>query len=112
MTATHIDYEGMTYALAPRLTAWLEVEDEIGALPALQRRLSLGEWRVAEVVAAFHILLHHAGCEADYIRLGEALRRKGISRCSRILAALLATFLDETASSAGSDSLTIGGKAA
>ena len=72
-----LSFDGQTYCPAPRFNTWLEIEDELGSLPALHRRLIDGGWRLAELVAAVQILLAAAGCECDYRLLGDDILRRG-----------------------------------
>ncbi len=88
MTLT-MSFDGRLYAPEPRFDTWLEIEDELGSLPALYRRLQRGEWRLAELVTAVQILLAGAGCECDYKALGEDMVRRGAESYRRTVEQLL-----------------------
>ena len=47
-----LPYAGRYFPVRADARLWLEMEDELGSLQALARRLNDGGWTLAEVVAA------------------------------------------------------------
>ena len=91
-TLTVIRFAGQMHHVRPRLSAFLEIEDELGSLAAFARRLEEGRWRRSELIAAVQILLAEAGCQADYETLGDEILQSGVEGYRRTLGRLLAAF--------------------
>jgi hypothetical protein len=77
------------YQFPPAMPLVREIEDELGAIPALAARLKNGTWRVSELVALTHMLSAAAGRIDDYDRLGEDMIREGLDGYRRAALAFL-----------------------
>lgn len=73
-----------------------EIEDEVGSVCALFTRLSGDAWTAGELVTVCHILLAGAGCQCDYIALGQDMVAQGFERYRRAVLCLLAGVLQTT----------------
>jgi len=60
-----------------RFAQVLEIERELGSLPALKERFERQDWTVGELVTLTHMLRHG---DVDYMELGERMLREGLSR--------------------------------
>lgn len=62
----------------PDLDLILEIEDELGSLPDLQRRFAEGRWTAGEAITLLHMLLARAGKNTDWRELGQAVLISGL----------------------------------
>lgn len=74
-----IEYDGRFYKPALSMTLALEVEDELGALPALAKRLEAGNFTLAELVTFTQMALQAQGRCVDYMALGAEMLQKGLA---------------------------------
>lgn len=84
-----LPYAGRYFPVRADARLWLEMEDELGSLQALARRLNDGGWTLAEVVAAVQMLLAASGCIADYMLLADDMLSRGLGEYCRVLRRLL-----------------------
>lgn len=92
MTATltqKLPYAGRYFPVRADARLWFEMEDELGSLQALARRLSDGGWTLAEVVTAVQMLLAASGCIADYMLLADDMLSRGLGEYCDALRRLL-----------------------
>lgn len=81
--------EGRELALAPSFALIAEVEERLGPLPALVRRLAGPEWRAGELAELLHLALAHApGAPAPERREG-LLLAAGLARLRPLAVELL-----------------------
>lgn len=88
-------WRGKRYTPAADIGTLLELEDEVGSLPAFLRRLEDGRWTLAELLTAVHAFLHAAGCECDYGELGREVVARGAGSYRRAVGAYLCGVLGE-----------------
>ncbi len=69
--------EERIYKIAPDMNIVCAIEDELGGIPALARRLTSGNWRMAELVTLIHIMLQMAGKNMDFMTLGNVILKEG-----------------------------------
>lgn len=72
-----LDYEQRLYRVALDFAAISEIEEELGSAFQFYTRLMKGEWTVGELVSVCHILLSRAGCQCDYMALGQQMVLRG-----------------------------------
>jgi len=83
MAALRLTLGGVHYAVRPDARLLLQIEDELGALPALAADFRAGLWRFADLVSLLHMLLQHAGKTLDYHALGNLVLQTGVAECHR-----------------------------
>ena len=81
-------FEGRFYAVRPDIRTYLEIEDELGSLAQLKRRLQEGIWTLAELITVVQIFLQSSGKQADFLQLGAEMTIRGID-AYRIMAVQL-----------------------
>lgn len=75
-----LGYAQRLYRIAIDFSTALEIEDEVGSLAEFYERLMGGHWTLGELVTVCHILLGQAGCEPDYMVLGQEIVSHGVAR--------------------------------
>ena len=94
MTAAAVlGYAQRLYRVALDFAAIGEIEDEIGSISMLHTRLANGGWTAGELVTVCHILLARAGCNCDYMALGQDMVMCGFERYRVVVAQLLGDIL-------------------
>lgn len=73
-----LPFGGETFYIAPDLDLVLEIEDELGSLPALFLRFRSNEWKASEAITLIQMMLAHAGKTIDWKDLGRALLAEGM----------------------------------
>jgi len=79
MTGISFLHRGRKVRLAPDMRLLLEIESELGPLPALNRAFAQ-DWRLADLVSLVHMLLESAGIDEDYLALGDEMLESGLGR--------------------------------
>jgi hypothetical protein len=80
MTGISFLHRGRNIRIAPDMHLLLDIESELGPLPALHRAFGAEGWRLSELAALIHMLLESAGIEEDYLALGDEMLESGLGR--------------------------------
>lgn len=72
----------------------LSIEDAVGALTSLRRRLEDGQWTAADIVTVIHEILHAAGRDIDFMELGGLVIAEGVNHYRNIALRFCETVLD------------------
>jgi len=83
MQALRFTLGGVQYAIRPDACLLLQIEDELGALPALATGFRTGRWHFADLVSLLHMMLQHGGRTLDYHVLGNLVLQAGVAECHR-----------------------------
>lgn len=86
-------FDQKTYDILPSARLLLDIEDELGSLPALYARLNSDSWTAGDIVSAFHMMLESAGRSIDFMELAGRLFADGISTYRQILRQFLSIAL-------------------
>lgn len=84
-----LGYAQRLYRIVLDFATLSEVEDELGSAVQLYTRLVEGGWTAGELVSVCHILLSRAGCQCDYMALGQEMVMQGFERYRFTVAQLL-----------------------
>lgn len=84
MNMLRIRIGGVQHAVRPDMSLLLQIEQELGALPALAQTFRGQGWHVADLVSLLHIILQHSGKTPDYLVLGNLVLQNGLDEAHRM----------------------------
>lgn len=74
-----LPFGGGIVLVQPDLELFLEIEQELGSLPDLQRRFADGRWTAGEAITLLHMTLARGGRETDWRELGKTVMENGLN---------------------------------
>jgi len=72
-------FENRLFVVKPDFSLVREIENELGSISALRENFSRNGWLVSDLVALVQMFLQAAGRPVDFILLGNAMLREGLS---------------------------------
>lgn len=83
MQSLRLTLDGVHYTVRPDMRLLLQIEDELGALPALAEAFRARCWYFTDMISLLHMLLQHSGKTLDYHALGNLVLQTGVAECHR-----------------------------